>query len=182
MKSLRHWGAWSPHPWGARDVRPMPPPPTPQSNYFFIFMQFSVMPNNRLGWLPPPQEILHPPLISDQQSHNILIQWYNILKNAVTTTEQNTTQVLKNNKAGGKFSSHLGFAIFHLFSCTLASDGSRISLRWGTNPRGGANIPNFPKNCMKLKEFGPQGGAHPSSSLDPPLLACSPSFPQVSHR
>ena len=28
----------------------------------------------------------------------------------------------------------------------------------GANPSGGANIqflPNFPKNCMKLKEFGP---------------------------
>ena len=27
-------------------------------------------------------------------------------------------------------------------------------------------LPNFPKSCMKLKEFGPLGGAPP---LDPPL-------------
>ena len=27
------------------------------------------------------------------------------------------------------------------------------------------NLPNFPKNCMKLKEFGPPGGAHPSCPL-----------------
>ena len=39
-------------------------------------------------------------------------------------------------------------------------------------PRGvGANtiLPNFPKNCMKLKEFGPPLGAHPT--LDPPLVS-----------
>ena len=45
-------------------------------------------------------------------------------------------------------------------------------------PRGGsANspgghqrtiLPNFPKNCMKLKEFGPRGGC---MSLAPPLRA-----------
>ena len=39
-------------------------------------------------------------------------------------------------------------------------------------PRGGAGIPpggcqhtvlpNVPKNCMKLKEFGPQGGTRPN--------------------
>ena len=40
----------------------------------------------------------------------------------------------------------------------------------GANPPGGANIrfrQNFPKNCMKLKEFGPPGGreACPSRPL-----------------
>ena len=37
-------------------------------------------------------------------------------------------------------------------------------------PRGGRQntiLPNFPKNCMKLKEFGPPGGRAPP--LDPPL-------------
>ena len=33
----------------------------------------------------------------------------------------------------------------------------------GANPRGGGwrqhkILPNFPQNCMKLKEFGPRGG------------------------
>ena len=31
-------------------------------------------------------------------------------------------------------------------------------------------LPNFPKNCMKLKEFGPPGGARPKFYyVDPPL-------------
>ena len=47
---------------------------------------------------------------------------------------------------------------------------------------GGANspgdrqhtiLPNFPQNCMKLKEFGPPGGMRPSHpTLDPPLQKC----------
>ena len=53
-------------------------------------------------------------------------------------------------------------------------------------PRGGAptpaggeggrqhtNLPNFPKNCMKLKEFGIRGGGGERPSrppLDPPLF------------
>ena len=46
----------------------------------------------------------------------------------------------------------------------------------GANSLGGANIrfcqPNFPKNCMKLKEFGPSegGGTRPKFYyVDPPL-------------
>ena len=49
-------------------------------------------------------------------------------------------------------------------------------------PRGGdANspggcqhtiLPNFPKNCMKLKEFGPPGGRPKFYYVDPPLV-CS---------
>ena len=37
--------------------------------------------------------------------------------------------------------------------------------------RGGCQhniLPNFPKNCMKLKEFGPPGSV-PRGPLDPPL-------------
>ena len=42
-------------------------------------------------------------------------------------------------------------------------------------PQGGRQhtiLPKFPKNCMKLKEFGPGGGgAHPKFYyVDPPLL------------
>ena len=29
----------------------------------------------------------------------------------------------------------------------------------------------FPKNCMKLKEFGPTGGVPDDSPLDPPVVA-----------
>ena len=45
-----------------------------------------------------------------------------------------------------------------------ASGGSRIFPRGGREPsRGGVNTPNFPKNCMKSKEFGrPGGGVRPS--------------------
>ena len=43
----------------------------------------------------------------------------------------------------------------------------------GANSPGGRQhtiLPNFPKNCMKLKEFGPQGGARPKFYyVDPPL-------------
>ena len=32
-------------------------------------------------------------------------------------------------------------------------------------------LPNFPKNCMKLKEFGPSGKGRVSRApLDPPLV------------
>ena len=41
----------------------------------------------------------------------------------------------------------------------------------GANPQG--ILPNFPKNCMKLKEFGPRGGRGVTSlapHLDPPII------------
>ena len=31
-------------------------------------------------------------------------------------------------------------------------------------------LPNFPKNCMTLKEFGPPEGASLAPLLDPPLV------------
>ena len=47
------------------------------------------------------------------------------------------------------------------------------------NSRGGANmiLPNFPKNCIKLKEFGPPGGpkfyyVDPSLGLGDLCLYC----------
>ena len=52
----------------------------------------------------------------------------------------------------------------------LTSGGSRISPRRG---RQHTILPNFPKNCMKLKEFGPPGGGGARSKfyyVDPPLL------------
>ena len=58
---------------------------------------------------------------------------------------------------------------------TVISGGSRISPRGRQLPGGGRQhtiLPNFPKNCMKLKEFGPPGGGHASlaPSTDPPLV------------
>ena len=44
----------------------------------------------------------------------------------------------------------------------MTSGGSRISPRRGRQLPGGRQhtiLPIFPKNCMKLKEFGPSGGA-----------------------
>ena len=49
------------------------------------------------------------------------------------------------------------FMIFYISS----SGGSRISPRKGRQLSGGCQhtiFPNFPKNCMKWKEFGPPGG------------------------
>ena len=61
-----------------------------------------------------------------------------------------------------------GISIVHFGS------GSRISPRRGRQlSRGGRQhtiLPNFPENCMKLKEFGPGGGARPKFYyVDPPL-------------
>ena len=58
---------------------------------------------------------------------------------------------------------------------TLHSGGSRISPRRGRQLSGGGCqhtiLPNFPKNCMKLKEFGPPGGWRPKFYyVDPSLL------------
>ena len=57
------------------------------------------------------------------------------------------------------------------------SGGSRISPRRGRQLSGGGGgggrqhtiLPNFPKNCMKLKEFGPLGGRPKFYYVDPPL-------------
>ena len=41
--------------------------------------------------------------------------------------------------------------------------GSRISPRWGCQLSSGRQymiLPNVPKNCMKMKEFGPRGGGY----------------------
>ena len=50
---------------------------------------------------------------------------------------------------------------------------------WGCQLSGGCQhtiLPNFPKNCMKLKEFGPRGGIH-HDPLDPPLFCVLPYNP-----
>ena len=54
-------------------------------------------------------------------------------------------------------------------SFTLSSGRARISPRWGRQLSSDMILPKFPKNCMKLKEFGPLGG-FPCPPLDPPLL------------
>ena len=88
------------------------------------------------------------------------------------TLKQYTTLATKTNRLCPNTNVEKGF---------LFSGGSRISPRWCANSpgRGGSNIrfcqilPNFPKNCMKLKEFGPQGRGERASLaplLDPPLL------------
>ena len=53
----------------------------------------------------------------------------------------------------------------HLMSSNFnSSGGSRISLTWGRKPSRGWGrqntiLPTVPKNCMRLKEFGPLGGS-----------------------
>ena len=58
----------------------------------------------------------------------------------------------------------------------------------GANPggRGGCQhtiLPKFPKNCMKLKEFGPGGeGARPKFYyVDPPLASVNEPLYMVGH-
>ena len=61
------------------------------------------------------------------------------------------------------------FDLITYAKCYQLSGGSRISQTGGANPQGGgANLlfcPIFPKNCMKMKEFGPRGGG--GASLAP---------------
>ena len=48
----------------------------------------------------------------------------------------------------------------------MYSGGSRISPRCRREPsKGGVILPNSPKNCMKLKEFG-----RPPPPLDAPMM------------
>ena len=65
------------------------------------------------------------------------------------------------------------------------SGGSRISLRREYQlPSGVANIrfcQNFPKNCMKLKEFGPPGGGGTRYVTDPRLNLVGKIFPNKIH-
>ena len=60
------------------------------------------------------------------------------------------------------------------FRCAFAVADPRFPPGEGANPPEGRQhtiLPNFPKNCMKLKEFEPLG-AWPSRPppLDPPLI------------
>ena len=66
------------------------------------------------------------------------------------------------------------------------SGGSRISPRLGCQLSGGggcqhAILPHFPKNCMKWKEFGPQGGARVQKKFESESqqffhVGCGPEF------
>ena len=74
------------------------------------------------------------------------------------------------------FLTAVGFFYDKLAPCvwsTVADPGFPRGV--GANSPGGrqhTNLPNFPKNCMKLKEFGPPGGARipRAPPLDPPLV------------
>ena len=63
----------------------------------------------------------------------------------------------------------------------LGSHKSRISLRWGHQPSTGGHphmiLPNFSKNCMELKEFGPLGGGQvPHTHLRSANARCLPRY------
>ena len=58
---------------------------------------------------------------------------------------------------------HLRIIAITLGSIAVADPG--FPRGGGANSPGGRQHkiwPNFPKNCMKLNEFGPQGGVRPS--------------------
>ena len=87
------------------------------------------------------------------------------------------------NKSNFGFKNRLLFSqphFIHGFSSIqdVSSGGSRISPRRGrllSRGRQHTILLNFPKNCMKLKEFGPPGGgggARPKFYyVDPPLVS-----------
>ena len=57
------------------------------------------------------------------------------------------------------------------YMCSVADLG--FPRGGGANSGGDQHTisPKFPKNCMKLKEFGPGGGARPKFYyVDPPLV------------
>ena len=64
------------------------------------------------------------------------------------------------------FTTHIALKVtrckMSISPCVHYSGGSRISPRWGRQLARGRQhtiLPKFPKNCMKLKEFGLGGGA-----------------------
>ena len=63
--------------------------------------------------------------------------------------------------------------MFSSYSVLQSVTDPEFPLGGGANSPGGALhtiLPNFPKNCMKLKEFWPPGGrASLAPRLDPPL-------------
>ena len=69
--------------------------------------------------------------------------------------------------------------VFEVGMDITSSGGSRISPRRGRQLPGGRGgrqhtiLPKFPKNCMKLKEFGPRGGGTRPKFyyVDPPLTS-----------
>ena len=68
-----------------------------------------------------------------------------------------------------------GFFLSHVVTlCRVVVADPEFPRRGGGNFQGGdANLlfnQIFPENCMKMKEFGPRGGARvPGAPLDPPL-------------
>ena len=65
------------------------------------------------------------------------------------------------------------FYVLNLILSAVADPG--FPRGWGRqSSRGGHQhtiLPNFPQNCMKLKEFGSPGGARvPRFPLDPPMV------------
>ena len=69
----------------------------------------------------------------------------------------------------------LRFLSVEFHSIRLAVADPEFPRGGGANPQGGgANLlfgQKFPKNCMKMKEFGPRGGwgASLAPPLDPPM-------------
>ena len=94
----------------------------------------------------------------------------------ITQLSLQTTIINNQILALGKGSTHENI---HLSEKIIASGGSRISRRGGSQPRrwggggGGAPTPDavaFRKICVKTKESGPLGGACWVHPLDPPLI------------
>ena len=94
---------------------------------------------------PPRQTPLMPPLVGQTPPDMSMSRWH---------------------------TSHWNAHSFIIFYPTAVADPG-FPQGGGANSPGGHQhtiLPNFSKNCMKLKEFGPQGGAHPKFYyVDPPL-------------
>ena len=121
------------------------------------------------GGARPKFYYVDPPLIL------VLLQFW-----CPPTSRESLDPPLRNNSVRGTTHKFIANAIHVLFNnisgcvCSMASSGrSRIAPRYGRQPTLGRQhtiLPNFPKNCMKLKEFGPPRGR---ASLAPPLRSAN---------
>ena len=76
----------------------------------------------------------------------------------------------------GSFRVHYSLSGFNRLTIQLAVADPGFPRGGGANSAGGGGqhtiLPNFPQNCMILKEFGPGGGARPKFYyVDPPLVS-----------
>ena len=137
--------------------------PTPTDQNFLNFMQFFGKIWQIYMLAPPPGGLAPPPM----RNHGS------------APVHDGISATAKENKSDGHRDTHTEHPLADPRGRRL-SVSSFISVADPGFPQGGgANspggrqhtiLPNFPKNCMKLKEFGSRGGGRRHASLTPPTL------------